>query len=75
MENFKIGDTAIYIPNSEVGEPKILLECNIGIIVNIDANYIHLKYNKSGYIHCILPEGIKHYPLLNEVKRGIYITI
>ena len=78
MESFKIGDTAIYIPISEVGEPMIISDAHIGIIIDIDEHYIHLKYNKSGYIHLILPEGIKHYPLrdekVNKIER-ILITI
>lgn len=78
MENFKIGDTAIYIPNNEVGEPMIILDEHIGIIIDIDEYYIHLKFNKSGYINCILPEGVRHYPLRDEKvnkKERILITI
>lgn len=78
MESFKIGDTVIYIPHNEVGEPMIILDRNIGIIVDIDEYYIHFKYNKSGRIHLILPDGIKHYPLrdekVNKIER-ILITI
>lgn len=68
MESFKIGDTAIYIPNSLEGESMIILDDHIGIIVNIDEHYIHLKFDKSGYINCILPFGVKHYPLRDENK-------
>jgi hypothetical protein len=78
MESFKIGDTAIYIPFSKVGEPMIILDDHIGIIVDIDDDYIHLKFNKSGQINLILPFGIKHYPLrdekVNKIER-ILITI
>jgi hypothetical protein len=78
MESFKIGDTAIYIPHSEVGEPMIILDDHIGIIIDIDEYYIHLKFNKSGNINLILPFGIKHYPLrdekVNKIER-ILITI
>jgi len=79
MESFKIGDTAIYIPHSEVGEPMIILDDHIGIIIDIDECYIHLKFNKSGNINLILPVGIKHYPLRDENKienkKIILITI
>jgi hypothetical protein len=79
MESFKIGDTAIYIPYSKVGEPMIILDDHIGTIVCIDTSYIHLRFNKSGHINCILPEGIKHYPLRDENKienkKRILITI
>jgi hypothetical protein len=78
MESFKIGDTAIYIPFSKVGEPMIILDDHIGIIVDIDEDYIHLKFNKSGVINLILPFGIRHYPLrdekVNKIER-ILITI
>jgi hypothetical protein len=78
MESFKIGDTAIYIPYSEVGQPMIILDDHIGLIVDIDEYYIHLKFNKSGQINLILPVGIRHYPLrdetVNKVER-ILITI
>jgi hypothetical protein len=78
MESFKIGDTAIYIPNSLEGEPTIILDDHIGIIVDIDEHYIHLKFDKSGCINCILPFGVKHYPLrdekVNKIER-ILITI
>ena len=79
MESFKIGDTAIYIPFSKVGEPIIILDDHIGIIVDIDEDYIHLKFNKSGVINLILPFGIRHYPLKDENKidnkKIILITI
>jgi len=78
MENYKIGDTVIYIPCSNVGEPLIILDDHIGIIIDIDEYYIHLKFNKSGQINLILPFGIKHYPLrdekVNKIDR-ILITI
>jgi len=78
MESFKIGDTAIYIPYSNVGEPMIILDEHIGIIVDIDEYYIHIKFNKSGNINLILPIGIRHYPLrdekVNKIER-ILITI
>lgn len=77
MESFKIGDKVIYIPYSEVGQPMIILDEHIGIIVDIDKYYIHLKFDKSGQINLILPVGIKHYPLRdeNKVEKIILITI
>jgi len=77
MENFNIGDKVIYIPNSINGEPLIILDCHIGRVINKDDYYIHVHFDCSeiNSFDRILPAGLKHYPLLDEVKREIYIRI
>jgi len=74
MNTFEIGDRVVYNPNTQNLLPNTQRPRNVGTIVDIDPNYLHIKFNRNMYDPMsmpirILPSAVTHYSQSNKGIR------
>lgn len=74
MNTFEIGDRVVYNPNTPNLLPNTERPKHVGTIVDIDPNYLHIKFNRNTYDPMsrptrILPNAVTHYSKSNKGIR------
>ena len=72
MDKFEIGDVVVYNPNIPNLAPNTKRYRDIGVITDIDDNYLHITFEESGNTHRILPWAISHFSQTNKGRRSTH---